>query len=462
MQPQPKSPRTGAAAVPRLNLRKWHGGKPVPSIIHYLENDHSRLPHVVKFSGGRSSGMMLVTMLENGLLRADRGDVVLFTNTAAEHPITYDFVAKMKRYCERRSVPFLIAEFQTIEDVVNGIWRRKPSYRLVNSRPHGPGNKDGYRWRGEVFEESVLWSAMLPSVFTRSCTTMMKMLVTRLFLSDYLGGLPAIPNLGHGQKKSMVDLDELFLEHRSNGGTMNRKVFDDRQTRLAKYQRNRKGQNFDAFSKPSKLFSGQENFRIGARIPNRVSLRGPHHQKFLTFLGFRAGETARYQRMVDRNNGQETRGHNDHPPGEYSYAPLYELGLDQKQVQDFWARQPSGIRPHLPTDINLSNCVYCFLKGPRNISAIMAAKKEIEKGLPKELRRACRKNNTPNNVKWWAKLEKNNARVANKKGNNGEMRFGMFGLGDVNYETLAKKHSKGNLSSDTYVTDASISCECTD
>ena len=49
-------------------------------------------PHVVMFSGGRSSGYMLALALHNGLLRAERGDVVIFNNTSAEHPATYDFV----------------------------------------------------------------------------------------------------------------------------------------------------------------------------------------------------------------------------------------------------------------------------------------------------------------------------------------------------------------------------------
>ena len=32
----------------------------------YLDKHHAELPHVVKFSGGRSSGMLLLTLLANG------------------------------------------------------------------------------------------------------------------------------------------------------------------------------------------------------------------------------------------------------------------------------------------------------------------------------------------------------------------------------------------------------------
>ena len=38
--------------------------------LSYLAKRHEHLPHVVKFSGGRSSGMMLFRLLEEGLLDA--------------------------------------------------------------------------------------------------------------------------------------------------------------------------------------------------------------------------------------------------------------------------------------------------------------------------------------------------------------------------------------------------------
>lgn len=55
-------------------------------LLRYRARAHGDLPHVMKFSGGRSSGMLLFTLLENGLLSAERGDVVVFNNTSCEHP----------------------------------------------------------------------------------------------------------------------------------------------------------------------------------------------------------------------------------------------------------------------------------------------------------------------------------------------------------------------------------------
>ncbi len=60
--------------VPRLTLSKRPSASPPKHDpdkeyhFRYRAKKHRSLPHVVKFSGGRSSGMLLFTLLENGLL----------------------------------------------------------------------------------------------------------------------------------------------------------------------------------------------------------------------------------------------------------------------------------------------------------------------------------------------------------------------------------------------------------
>ena len=103
--------------------------------FRYRAKRHSTLPHVVKFSGGRSSGMLLFTLLENKILNADRGDVILFNNTSAEHPDTYRFAQDCNKASNRYGIPSFWVEFQTYEDARNGEWTRLPSYRLVNDQP---------------------------------------------------------------------------------------------------------------------------------------------------------------------------------------------------------------------------------------------------------------------------------------------------------------------------------------
>ncbi len=84
--------------------------------FRYDVEEHQALPHVVKFSGGRSSALLLFVVLESGLLDADRGDVVVFNNTSAEHPETYRFARECKKRVEDGyGVSFFWIEFQAYD-----------------------------------------------------------------------------------------------------------------------------------------------------------------------------------------------------------------------------------------------------------------------------------------------------------------------------------------------------------
>ena len=171
-------------SVPKLSISRelQEPGRYEPDwtyAFRYRARDHQELPHVVKFSRGRSSGMLLFTLLENGFLNQERGDVVVFNNTSCEHPETYKFVSKCKELVEQAGIPFFFVEFQTYEDARQGEWRRIASYRLVNERPLSEENPDGFRWKGEVFEETLSNKSYLPNQFSRVCTQSLKLEVTR-------------------------------------------------------------------------------------------------------------------------------------------------------------------------------------------------------------------------------------------------------------------------------------------
>lgn len=59
-----------------------------PLKIKYRQKFLKNVPHVVKLSGGRSSAYMFMALLQQNLLSMERGDVIVFNNTAAEHPET--------------------------------------------------------------------------------------------------------------------------------------------------------------------------------------------------------------------------------------------------------------------------------------------------------------------------------------------------------------------------------------
>ena len=452
--------------IPNLSMREWRGGLPRSGLCHFDDKEHSQFPHVVKFSGGRSSGLMLLILLKNNLLNTERGDVVVFSNTSAEHPATYDFVCKMKQVTESYGIPFFITEWQTFETVIRGEWTRKPTYRLVNELPLSTKNPNGYCHRGEVFEEMVAWGGMLPSVHTRVCTTQMKMFVTREFLSDWLALRKQLPLQGHSAKLPQTSPEELYKIHRLNHGTMSMEEIQVRWETMSNRHTFRPQQNMQDFTKaplPNKVNKSVS----GSVFGERCFLFGNNSAPFLTFLGFRADEDMRYQKMNLRNLGGKTPGHDTHPPGEYSYAPLFSLGIKQKKVFSFWENQINSLKPYLPTDFNLSNCVYCFLKGSNTLSAIGIKKQAFERNLPEPIQIECRKRNTPNSLKWWAGLEKKYQRQAKKiSSDGGTQSFGMFGLGGMNYSLIKSNVGRkgrnkaiarnGNRESHT------LSCECTD
>lgn len=85
--------------------------------LDYRDNAHRELPHILSYSGGRSSAALALMAAEEGLLRPERGDLLLFANTSAEHPGTYEFAAECKRRIESEfGLPFLWFEFCTVED----------------------------------------------------------------------------------------------------------------------------------------------------------------------------------------------------------------------------------------------------------------------------------------------------------------------------------------------------------
>ncbi len=159
----------------------------------------NKKPYIVKFSGGRSSAMMLMKLLKNNQLNPKRGDIIIFNNTSAEHPATYEFTRKIKKIAEEEyNIPFFWIEYQTYEDS-NGTyqWSRRPSYKLVNDQPLSRDNLSGYRYKGEVFEEMISLSGFLPSMVSRVCTLSMKIFVTNAFLSDWFAQKQSIGKLGH-------------------------------------------------------------------------------------------------------------------------------------------------------------------------------------------------------------------------------------------------------------------------
>ena len=348
-------------AVPRMvfpDLRQT-GAHSIPEEIHrfrYRSRKHCQLPHVMKFSGGRSSGMLLFTLLENGFLRAERGDVVVFNNTSCEHPETYRFAATCKQIVEQRyGVPFFWVEFQTYEDARRGEWTRLQGYRLVNSSVASEDNPHGFRWRGEVFEELLSHAAYVPNQFRRVCTSTLKLEATRLFLKDWFAGKDSIPRLGHGRGHSRVDLDALYRRHRNNRGAVPRDIFLRKKEYVLSRPPYRPHQRYSEFSTVTERVT---NPTVADKVFGDSAWFGRGGIEYVAFIGLRGDEQLRVAKVEARRaNAHANPGYE----GEHVYMPFSEMNVSREDVNRFWAQQTWGLQ--LPDDGALSNCVYCFLKG---------------------------------------------------------------------------------------------------
>lgn len=419
-------------------LPRMRGVKPIR--LTYDIPEHQYWPHVVKFSGGRSSAMMLLGLLYGRQLRRSRGDVVVFNNTSAEHPATYAFATTCKRITEERfNIPFFWTEFQTYEDARRGEWRRLPSYRMVKTHRWAKNRPYGYRWHGEVFEELISWKQTLPTRFSRHCTEYLKLNTTVRFLEDWFGRWssferkPSMANhrLGHWYRTSQID----------PAAYKNRK-------QIARYHLRQPAvrplQKFQDYTNATISKVGNRCL-VGKAFDGTAQLKGDNHVEFLSLIGLRADEPRRVSRVLARNNvlsDVERRA-----DGEYIYAPLFDAEVDNPQVLDFWGKQNWDLR--IPHDTNLSNCVYCFMKGERTIREI-AIRDTID------LRKHAV---APDNIAWWADIERRYARVIPARSNpNSSTSFGFFGANRMEYEEIIRTIDIPPRQ----VAPASLPCDCTD
>ena len=430
-----------------------------PSTIHsfsYEVRGHDELPHVVKFSGGRSSGMLLFMLLEGGLLKPERGDVVVFNNTSAEHPETYHFTAKCKRIVEEQyGIPFFWVQFQTYEDARGGEWVRLPTYRLVKPVPWSEEEPDGYHWRGETFEEMLSWSGYVPNQFQRICTKKLKLEVTRSFLRDWFACKENIEHLGHYGNGSRMDDNEMYARHQRKQGQVPQKVFLKKKAYVRSCKVFRPEQFYVSFSRAARAI---ENTHLAGKQFGNEAFFGDDGVEYVTFVGLRYDEMHRVVRVRQRNSGgPESDGHE----GEHVYMPLASIGVTKKDVNAFWSQQTWGLE--LPSDISLSNCVYCFLKGA---SGLRTVHKQMEKLRNDDSIDWPSLRNSPCDINWWRRMEKLYGRdmAAEQRVIRSEVKGGIIGFfgtqSGFSYDLLAES-GKGRADISEF-SDTVLPCDCTD
>ncbi len=420
-------------------------------------------PRIVKFSGGRSSGMMLMELLQGGKLEPKRGDVIVFNNTSAEHPATYEFTRRMKSLAEEKyNIPFFWVEYQTYEDAGKHGWQRLPSYRLVNHTPYSKKNIHGYRRKGEVFEELISASGYLPNMQRRTCTHALKIFITNSFLADWLAQKSGIERMGHFGDASRLTDATLIEAHQKNGGGVPPNI-------LIKKRQFARGM---PFIRPAAMWQDFTAARLCFRnneIKHCVSGRkgrlfGTRAISYVSYLGIRKDEEIRMVKIQDRIHAAATaRGGSmfGQPPGEQVLAPLVDNKTTKLQVAEYWRRQPFNLR--LPESGDFSNCVYCPLKGKTKLLQI--AKQESSGKINAR--------GTPASINWWVKMEQKYSRnlVDEKrtvKSSNKIKYIGFFGASQKHvYAGIKKQTQKTNSPTDAlkaeFLEDENyIPCNCTD
>ena len=421
------------------------------SAFHYEDKEHKKLPHIMKFSGGKTSGMLLFVLLDAGLLKAERGDVVVFNNTSAEHPKTYDFVSQCKKVVEEKyKIPFFWVEYQTYEDARRGNYTRLPSFKLVNQNPMSEENPNGYHWRGEVFEEMLSQEGYVPTYFQRTCTQNLKLKTTRMFLGEWLANKSATERMGHFGKSSRMEDDDLYERHQKHGGSVPREIFLEKKAFIRERPFVREEQVWKDYSSVAVPF---KNKHIEGKTLGNNADFAKGGVEYVSFVGLRCDEMKRVLKVRERNNGgPESIGYE----GENVYMPLATMGVAEEHVLDFWEKQDWGLE--LNKEDHLSNCTFCFLKGGQKLTHIRDI---LDNSKSNSLA------GTPSDIKWWIQIEEKYGRdlVGEKRDirsrNIPDNFIGFFGAnGKLTYKKLAE------LSGDDETSDAfgcaDVPCDCTD
>lgn len=419
---------------------------------------NNKKPHIVKFSGGRSSAMMLMKLLESNQLNPERGDIIIFNNTSAEHPATYEFTRQMKRLAEEKyNIPFFWIEYQTYEDSSGTYqWSRKPTYRLTNDQPYSEQNKNGYRYKGEVFEEMISLGGFLPSMVSRICTVSMKIFITNAFLSDWFAQKQSIVRLGHYGKYPKMSDEDVLKTHKKNGGSVPEEILLSKKAFVRNCAFVREKQFWQDWTKANIMIDN--DILKESVLGNKAQLYGDLSVDYVSVLGIRGDEQRRITKIENRiDEAQENQGKSlfNQPHGESIYAPLVDNHTTQEQVIEFWEKQDFNLK--LSNTGLFSNCLYCPLKSKAKLQQI--ATLQLEQNIDED---------TPESIEWWINIEKKYSRdlvAEGRKIREKETKFvGFFGpIKNFVFENIKERVESGEIvDKELLKLESAIPCNCTD
>ena len=349
--------------------------------IEYREKSHRSLPHVICTSGGRTSGYMLLKLIEAGQLDADRGDVALFNNTSAEHPETYRFLQKLTKEVEASGIPFYWTQWCSYESYKEGDGaKRNRSYKLVKPVPI-EDDPDGYEHRGEVFEEMISLIGIIPGRQQRICTYHLKAQPSYGFIDDWLKPDTSIQRYGPVYNETRMSVDRWVELNRRYRGTRSEETIKRYKEFITGRPIVRPAQSFEIFSSKKR-----HTDHLG--------------DDFVSLVGIRADETKRAQRVLAQGKDNWA----------IAYCPLNDAGIKKTDILDWW----KGREYDLGIPSEMSNCVWCFLKSTNTLKVV---------GQHDPLDRS------PASVNWWIDIEEKYMKHYEREslGQIDDMGYGFFG-----------------------------------
>ena len=455
-----------------------------PTLVNKTTQQDLLIPRVVSFSGGRTSAMMLLQLLEQGKLKQWRGDCVVFNNTSAEHSGTYGFVARIKKIVEEQyNIPFFMLEFCTYEAKTSRGFIRRMSYRLVNDSPYcKTNNPNGYKFTGEVFEEAISHTGTLPSNFQRNCTVTMKILTTNHFLTDWFSSANTdkayIEQQGVYSKTSNISDLDIVKKHKMHRGELSDAVIIAKKTFVRSCPTFRAKQFFQDYTSADvnyhncylakKMNNNQTN-----SLNKKVSLFGNNAVKYHNYIGIRFDEKHRAERIRNRikqaklnlnRSSKNKKGGSikTQPPFEIAKMPMIKAKINKAKVIEFWQDSTrSKYDLDLPFDGMLSNCVHCPLKGKSKNQLIANRTAQIEAKtntntnintnlgcvdvLTPNISNPSDISSSPSTLRWWIAIERKYARKVIKSKNNHYTNIGFFGASKhYVYQTWADELHQNN------------------
>lgn len=128
-------------------------------------------PHVLCFSGGRSSGYMLAQTVEAYGGTLPENIVVMFNNTGKEREQTLVFVNRCQEFFD---VPIVWTEYEYRANARGGMKDPKASYRVVD---YASASRAGQPYRQAVAAQN-----RIPNMHNRICTVQLKILTTQRYM----------------------------------------------------------------------------------------------------------------------------------------------------------------------------------------------------------------------------------------------------------------------------------------